>query len=257
MPWNKRSEILPAALLLCSILVLPGAQVRHTDHFPSSLAFSLQRGSPPSPATAKPAADVSKRPVPEFFVMIDPGHGGDDKGALLGRNVAEKDVTLSWARDLKRQLEERGIPARLLRDYDQTLSLDRRAEIANEARPSLYVALHAARPGNGVRIYAPAIPFAAKPGPVRFISWERAQLASLERSKSVARSITTEIRKQDRRANGFAAPLRPLNNLVIPAIAVEFAAMAKPSENQKTENALAAAIASGIAQARGQLGARP
>jgi len=257
MPWNKRFEILPAAVLLCGMLVLPWAQVRHTDPFPSGLASSLQRGSPASPAPARPAADVSQRPAPEFFVMIDPGHGGDDKGALLGRNIAEKDVTLSWARDLKRQLEERGIAARLLRDYDQTLSLDRRAEIANEARPSLYVALHAARPGNGVRIYTPAVPFAAKPGPVRFISWERAQLASLERSRSVARSITAEIRKQDRHANGFAAPLRPLNNVVVPAIAVEFAAMAKPSENQKTENALASAIASGIVQARGQLGARP
>src|SRR5262249_6908416 len=165
MPWNKRSEILPAAVMLCSILVLPRAQVRHTDHSPSRLASSPQRGSPPSPALAGPGADVSKRPVPEFFVMIDPGHGGDDKGALLGRNIAEKDLTLSWARDLKRQLEERGIPARLLRDYDQTLSLDRRAEMANEARPSLYVALHAARPGNGVRIYAPAVPFAPNPPP--------------------------------------------------------------------------------------------
>ena len=254
MPWNRRSEILPAAVLLCSILVFPG--IRHTDHSPSVLAL-LQAGASPSPVRATATADGSKRPVPEFFVMIDAGHGGDDKGALLGRNTAEKDVTLSWARDLKRQLEERGIPARLIRDYDQTLSLDRRAEIANEARPSLYVALHAARPGNGVRIYAPAVPFAAKPGPSRFISWERAQLAALDRSRSVARSVTAEIRKQERQANGFAAPLRPLNNLVVPAIAVEFAAMAKASENQKTENALASAIASGIALARGQLGARP
>jgi N-acetylmuramoyl-L-alanine amidase len=255
MRWNRRSEIVPAAVLLCGILVLPW--VKHTDRSLPVLASWFQAGRSPSPAQAAPEADVSKRPVPEFFIMIDPGHGGDDKGAWLGRNIAEKDITLSWARDLKRQLEERGIPARLLRDYDQTLSLDRRAEIANETRPALYVALHAARPGNGVRIYAPAVPFAGQSGTARFVSWERAQLASLERSKSVARSITVEIRKQDRQANGFAAPLRPLNNLVVPAVAVEFAAMAKPSENQKTQTALASAIASGIAQARGQLGARP
>src|SRR5215470_16252845 len=190
MPWNKRFEILPAAVLLCGVFVRPWAQVRHTDPSPTEVASSLQRGSPASPAPARPAADVSKRPAPEFFVMIDPGHGGDDKGALLGRNIAEKDVTLSWARDLKRQLEERGIPARLLRDYDQTLSLDRRAEITNEAHAALYVALHVDPPGRGVRVYAPALPFAEDSTKRRLVPWERAQASSLERSKSVARAIT-------------------------------------------------------------------
>lgn len=252
MRWNRQSEILPAAML-SGILVISWSLPMQSRN-PASAPAAMVQARPSPPAAP---AELSQKIVPEFFVMIDPSHGGDDKGASLGRNLAEKDVTLSWARDLKRQLEERGIPARLLRDSDQTVSLDRRAEIANEARPAMYVALHATPSGHEVRVYAPAVPFAAPPAAGRFATWERAQIVSLDRSRSLARAIMAEIRKQDRRVTGFAAPLRPLNNLAIPAVAVEFASMSKPSENQKAQNALASAIASGIAQARGQLGAHP
>lgn len=217
----------------------------------------------PSPTPALSSAELTKRATPEFFVMIDPSHGGEDKGASLAENLTEKEVTLICARELRKQLEERGIPARLLRDSDQTLSLDRRAEITNEARPALYVAIHAGPPNNdnGVKVYAPALPSPSpSPGPApagRFVAWESAQASSLERSRLVARAVTQEIRKQDRRANGFAATLRPLNNLIVPAIAVEVTAEGKTSGNLKRQSALSAAIAVAIAQVRNQLGVRP
>ena len=93
-----------------------------------------------------PAAEGQKR-APEFFVMIDPSHGGNDKGATFGGKLVEKDITLRLAREVRKELEERGIAARLLRESDIDLSLDRRAEITNEQRAGLYVALHAGRPG--------------------------------------------------------------------------------------------------------------
>jgi N-acetylmuramoyl-L-alanine amidase len=251
MRWNKRVGFFYAGLLLCSGLVLPWL-------VPSSRVPSKPASKPtPSPTPASLFRELPKRNTLEFFVMIDPSHGGQEKGALLSGNISEKDVTLAWARELRRQLEERGVPSRLLRESDQTLSLDRRAEIANEARPAIYVALHAAPVGSGVRVYAPAVPFAAPSSSGRFLSWETAQNASLERSRSVARAVAVEIRKQDSRTNAFAVPLRPLNNMVVPAIAVEFATSARQSENQKRQSALASAIASGIAQVRSQLGVRP
>ena len=66
--------------------------------------------------------------------MIDPSHGGYDKGATFGGKLVEKDITLRLAREVRKELEERGIAARLLRESDIDLSLDRRAEITNEQR---------------------------------------------------------------------------------------------------------------------------
>lgn len=252
MRWNKRAVLLPAAVLLGSVLTLSWA-AQSARFAPAPM--STPQIAPPSPPPH--STEASKRTAPEFFVMIDPSHGGGDRGALLVGHLLEKDVTLSWARDLKRQLEERGISARLVRDSDRTVSLDQRAELTNEARPAVYVALHAGAPGSGVRVYTPAVPFAPQPAAGRFVSWEIAQTASLDRSKYVARAVTAEIRKQERRVDNLAAPLRPLNNVVMPAFAVELASSSKASENQKRQIALASAIASGIAQARGLLGVHP
>src|SRR5215471_19845796 len=121
------------------------------------------------PSPSLPSRELPRRP--EFFVMIDPSHGGEDKGAALGGKILEKDLTLALARELRRELEGRGIPARLLRESDATLSLERRAEIANEEHASMYIALHAGPPGNGVRVYMPLLPSAPAPsGP--FLRWE-------------------------------------------------------------------------------------
>jgi len=189
--------------------------------------------------------------------MIDPSHGGDDKGAALGGKLLEKDLTLALARELRRELEDRGIPARLLRESDASLSLERRAEIANEEHAAIYVALHAGPPGNGVRVYMPLLPSPpAHSG--SFLRWESAQAAVLDRSKGVALAVAADLRKAGMTVSTLATPLRPLNNLVAPAIAVEWTPPTgrwRVGENQKTLNALASAIATGIARARWQMGA--
>src|SRR5262249_486322 len=73
--------------------------------------------SPTPEATASGSAE-SQRRAQEFFVMIDPSHGGYDKGAAFTNKLLEKDVTLKLARELRKELEERGIRSRMLRDSD-------------------------------------------------------------------------------------------------------------------------------------------
>lgn len=191
--------------------------------------------------------------------MIDPSHGGDDKGAMLaGGKISEKDISLALARELKRQLEDRGMVARLLRDSDVNLGLERRAAVTNEQRAGLYIALHAGPPGKGVRVYSPVLPLAPSPAMGRFLPWESAQAGTLERSRAVARTVTNELRKAGLPATGLVAPLRPLNNLITPAIAVEWAPDPddlRPPQIQKLGNTLAAAVASGIVLAQ-DLGAQ-
>lgn len=189
--------------------------------------------------------------------MIDPAHGGEDKGATLGGKLLEKDFTLAWARELKKELLARGIPARLLRDTDVNVGLERRAEITNENHAALYVALHAGMPGTGVRVYSCALPPAA-PASGRFLPWDSAQAGSVERSRSLVRLVVPALRKKGLRVSVLASPLRPLNNVVAPAIAVELAPGVQPPQTTlKLREAVASAIAEGIAQARAQSGGRP
>jgi N-acetylmuramoyl-L-alanine amidase len=219
---------------------------------PGAPAIAAAGQSVPGPAS-QPAGNAGDR-TSEFFVMIDPAHGGNDKGASLGAKLLEKDFTLAFARELKKELLARGIPARLLRDSDVNLGLDRRAEISNENHAALYIALHAGVPGTGVRVYSSALPPAA-PAAGRFLPWESAQAGSLERSRALIRFVAPALRKKGLRVSVLASPLRPLNNVMAPAIAVELApGVEAQQETLKLRGAIASAIAEGIAQAHGQPG---
>lgn len=205
-----------------------------------------------------PSTEAQKR-AGEFFVMIDPSHGGYDKGASFGGKLVEKDITLRLAREVRKELEERGIAARMLRESDIDLSLDRRAEITNEQRASLYVALHAGRPGKGVRVYAPVLTDTPQPSAGRFLPWENAQSGALSQSQNLAHAVSEELKKKGLTVASLGVPLRPLNNIIAPAIAVELAPEEddlQSLENQKRQNSVATAIALGIVQARSQMGAR-
>lgn len=255
MRWTSGFQLaMVAATLLGAALLMAAAILRPQ----AGSDLPLQTASPPP---SFPSVQAPKHSPLEFFVMIDPSHGGDDNGAMLvGGKVAEKEVSLALARELKRQLEERGIAAHLLRDSDMNLSLERRAATTNAEGAGIYIALHAGQPGKGVRVYAPALALAQPPAAGRFLSWEGAQAGSLERSRAVARMVANELRKTGLPVASLAAPLRPLNNVIVPAIAVEWAPGAedlRPVQLQKLGNVMASAIASGILQTRSQGAERP
>ncbi len=78
------------------------------------------------------------------IVVIDPGHGGHDPGAIGPRGTKEKDVTLDIARRLKRILEERyNLIVYLTRYNDRYLELKERTEIANKKEADLFISIHA------------------------------------------------------------------------------------------------------------------
>lgn len=213
----------------------------------------------PEPGQQTAPAAEGQRHAQEFFVMIDPGHGGYDRGASFGR-LSEKEITLRLARELRKELEERGIAARLLRDSDIDIAVERRAEITNEQHAGIYVALHAGRPGRGVRVYSPLLADQQQPLAGRFLPWESAQAGALTRSQAAAHAVAGELRKKGLTVASLGMPVRPLNNIVAPAIAVELAPEGddpQTMESQKRHNTVASAIASGIAQVRSQMGVRP
>lgn len=77
-------------------------------------------------------------------VVIDPGHGGRDPGAIGAAGTQEKNLVLSVARELKKIIDDKKeIRGVLTRDSDIFIPLNRRAEIANEENGKLFISIHA------------------------------------------------------------------------------------------------------------------
>src|SRR5437773_11494236 len=74
-------------------------------------------------------------------VVLDPGHGGHDKGAVC-RYGNEKDFALDVARKLRPLLQAKGLRVIMTREGDYFVPLDVRAQIANAARDSIFVSIH-------------------------------------------------------------------------------------------------------------------
>lgn len=90
-------------------------------------------------------------------VVLDPGHGGKDPGAVGYGGVQEKHITLDLARRLRPRLETRGLQVIMTRSKDQTLSLEERTAIAAGAGADLFVSIHAnaarRRSARGIETY--------------------------------------------------------------------------------------------------------
>lgn len=93
---------------------------------------------------APSAAETSKVREPIKTVVIDPGHGGEDAGAVGKRGTKESVVALQVARKLALKLKkELGLNVYLTRTKNQTLSLDERNKTANDKKGDLFISIHA------------------------------------------------------------------------------------------------------------------
>ena len=142
----QRSSLLPislaflcvaaicAALFLSNIVSVP-AKVSRPDYV---LTLALPQSGDLEISAADGGPDDG-RPL----VVIDPGHGGHDPGAV-GGDVLEKEVVLSLAKALRDRLQESGaVRVALTRDDDRFLVVEERAEIARRLGGDLFVSIHA------------------------------------------------------------------------------------------------------------------
>ena len=97
---------------------------------------------------AQPVAGAKSRTTqttaaskPFAVVVLDPGHGGQDSGAMCG-GVMEKDLTLDVARRIDRLLDSEGIATLMTRLGDTYVSLADRAAFANRVRNCIFVSIH-------------------------------------------------------------------------------------------------------------------
>ncbi len=92
-------------------------------------------------------------------IVIDPGHGGRDAGAIGRKGTKEKDVNLAVAKYLKKELEKRGLEVYLTREKDTFITLGARTRFANRVGADLFLSLHCnasrriTKTSNGVEVY--------------------------------------------------------------------------------------------------------
>lgn len=234
------------------------------------------------PATAKTVRPVTPRkPKSELVVLIDPGHGGEDPGAV-GTRTQEKKVVLQIAKKLKAQIDKKpGLRALLTRTKDYYISLRKRTHIARRSEADLFISIHADsfqdKRARGASVYALSQHGASSEAAKWLADKENAAdlvggvsladedellaevLLDLSMSKTISESISfgkdmlTELKKSVRVRSdrveraGFAV----LKSPDIPSILVETAYITNPQEEKQLmsnahQNRLALAMANAI-----------
>lgn len=131
--------------------VATGMPTRVATGVPTPMPGASASNPPPpaaeavTPGAVKTMKDVMRgRGMRPLIIAIDPGHGGQDPGAVGQAGKREKDVTLAIARELARQINATpGLKAYLTRDSDVFIPLPRRAQLARQAKADMFVSIHA------------------------------------------------------------------------------------------------------------------
>ncbi len=249
---------------------------------PDRLVVEIGR---PAAARAIPPAAVPQPAVLPPTIVIDPGHGGSETGAVGPSGLMEKDATLQIARRLAAALP-RLFACRvvLTRDSDSAISLDDRTAVANHEKADLFLSIHAnssrAAGARGSETYylsleasdklaqevasrenqPQAAAGAAAPGSearnpdLDFILWDLAQAAHLKESSELADEAQRELNVVSGTENrGIKqAPFRVLVGATMPAILVETAFISNPEEEKKLGSpAFQQSVADAVARAVG------
>ena len=191
--------------------------------------------------TAQPIAQVAKpRTGKGRLVVLDPGHGGFDKGAYIG-SFQEKILTLKTASLVKKYLNEIGYRAILTRTQDIFIPLEKRATIANDTGCKLFVSIHYNAHKdttiNGIEVFF----------------YNKGLKARAEASRKLAGKVLTKlIEKTGAGSRGVKqGNYHVIRETKMPAILIEGGFITNPKEREwlsrkTTLNTIALSIAEGI-----------
>ncbi len=250
---------------------------------PKLTSASVDRA--PSPLNAAPVAALAAKPSSQpllartgkFRIVLDAGHGGWDLGTVGRQGLTEKDLVLDVAHRLGKLLQARlGSEVLFTRTGDTYLSLDQRADIANQAQADLFVSIHAnyssSTAARGVETYysnlfsAPGSREAekhedgtlAKPKPVSLSIEELHE--KIEESRRLAESVqrslyaTLAVNSPDIRNRGIKdSAFVVLTGTTMPAILSEISFVSSPDDERNLQSPnyrqqIAEALYKGIAR---------
>ncbi len=227
---------------------------------PFRLVFDVYRKAPTVTApTIDPTPPTRSSGV--RTIVIDPGHGGSDTGAIGPSGTQEKDLTLTLARALRARLIER-MPVRvvLTRNEDAELPLETRTALANQQKADLFISLHLnsvqSPSANGAETYFSSLEasdeYAAQAAEtenlvaasgddgdalydLQLILWDLAQSQFLAQSQQLAKLVQEELNDTLGLNNRGVkqAPFRVLIGASMPAILVECGFLSNPKEEKE------------------------
>ncbi|MGK2857637.1 MAG: N-acetylmuramoyl-L-alanine amidase [Thermoanaerobaculia bacterium] len=236
-----------------------GSAYRLDDPF--RVVLDLRRGAAVVPGTPG-TINLPQQHLPGIrTIVIDPGHGGEDTGAIGPNGTEEKMLSLSIAKKLAASLSKR-LRTRvvLTRDSDKAIPLTQRTAIANEYQADLFLSIHlnsSLRKGaQGTETYflsldasdelarqvaereneVEAAPEPAVPtGDLKFILWDLAQQEYLKESSELAETIQGELSKATNTENRGVkqAPFRVLIGATMPAALVEVGFISNADEEAR------------------------
>jgi N-acetylmuramoyl-L-alanine amidase len=176
----------------------------------------------------------------KVVIIIDPAHGGRDKGVKLNNDVAEKDITLAVALSLKKELaHEKNIEIVLTRDSDKKIDLEDRKEMIEKMKPDFFISLHVnaglGKDASGFEIYYPEFNEDMKTGK-KTVKDDKAKLQnkcqndSLKMAKIIQENLNILFPRKGRGLRRADLPVT--DGLLVPALAVEMS-FATNSEDKK------------------------
>jgi N-acetylmuramoyl-L-alanine amidase len=235
----------------------------------------------PEPPSETEAPGVAAPGVPPArtaafdVVVLDPGHGGTDTGAIAASGTQEKVLTLALAQRLAAELERRGLKVVLTRTSDASIPLVQRTALANFNQADLFVSIHLnSAPGRSARgaetyylskeatdLWSSEL--AAREnlefgeeftprGELNLVLWELAQSSHIRESAGLAEMIQQEFNSllgtKDRGVR--QAPFAVLEGAQMPAVLVEVAFLSNPQEAKRlTDPAFQDQVTSALARA--------
>lgn len=156
-----------------------------------------KRAAQPRPAEPSTTIPRQKKRTAKPIVVIDPGHGGVDGGAVSINNVLEKNVVLAVSKAVVRELKQRRhYEIKMTRKTDVFVSLDKRVAMSQKYEADLFISLHA--DSLGAKLYAQAIRGATIYTLSEKASDEQARLrAEKENASDLAAGLQVEELKKD------------------------------------------------------------
>lgn len=142
----------PVLIGKASMLAVDGRKVRLAveltpttrEVFGTGTGGSRKKATKRNARNARKARTVRRKNPTKPLILIDPGHGGVDPGAISSTKVPEKRVVLAVGQKLKERLAKSGrYEVRLTRDRDVFLSLDQRLKLSRSLGTDLFISLHA------------------------------------------------------------------------------------------------------------------
>lgn len=191
------------------VLDLYGPTVYQFDWRNGYLELTLMAKHPPEVQPSSPPGDL------RAFVVVDPGHGGNDPGALGTRKVQEKDVTLAVSRYLTRYLQDDRMQVVMTREEDLEVLLQPRVDVANLRHADIFVSIHCnSMPPNNTGVHG--------------IETYYTNPQSLELANTLHKYLISELGVPDRRVRQRG--LYVTHKTVMPAVLMEIGFLSNPEE---------------------------